>query len=811
MLRRAWAVGALAWLVLWSTAGVADDAKGGRYALLVGVQKYDPNELRELKYSEADIEELAKVLLDSGYEETNVVRMTLKAGTENPRFLPDGDRIRKELALLLQNKSEEDVVLLGFAGHGVQFAGEQGSYFCPQDAKLGDPATLISFAEVYKQLEECKAGLKVLLVDACRNDPQADNSRSAGDADVNSVSMPQLTPPPGGIVAFFSCSAGQKAFEHDEIKHGVFFHYVIQGLQGAAAPKGGASVTFDDLLPFVKRRVNDYARAKYGWPQLPESVGTSRGVMPIVAWKAKPAPVPGGSADPRVDGLAKLSLNSPVGEYEAAEYTATQKKIARVIAFRRLTDNKLADEKQTMEPTIAKISADGSRIAFWCPASGLWTIRPDGSQLTQVFAQTATPEQRGLEHYWLELSPDGNTIYYQVFGSGIHRVNWDGKDARLLIAHGYGSEYEPIRVREEGRRIFYSRRDGIYSIDTYGNGDKRTYLNAQILLQHLDARDLMCGGFDVNEMGSRLVALLWHPRLMRMQAFAMYTDGSGFRHLVDTPFQPSYLTMSPDGEQVVFWGQDLLPYAVNWDGSNYRPLPIPGTGHNQAGANRENLFSWDGRWLNTYSGGGPQITQLDGTGRFEPFHGGPGNAWAGAYMDGFFTDWYLGSFTRDMRRFVFISHAIYRQRPRQLIVGDLNPDPALTKDLPKITEVSFPNRLSTDQSLPNHIGPITAKIVPGVEKVEYMHALLSPVVQATGDPNRPWDWERGWTGLEGDHVLRDDGDPKRGDAAAGDGVWSGQVIPHYYNKPLPGKYPVRIVAHTPKTAVIVDVDGVNIK
>jgi hypothetical protein len=300
---------------------------------------------------------------------------------------------------------------------------------------------------------------------------------------------------------------------------------------------------------------------------------------------------------------------------------------------------------------------------------------------------------------------------------------------------------------------------------------------------------------------------------MKMQIFAMYTDaeGSGFRHLVETPFTPLYLTMSPDGEQLMFFAQETLkPYAVQWDGGNFRELPLPGTDSNRASANCTSQFSWDGRWLNYFSGGGPQITQLDGTGRFEPFHGGHPNAWA-AYPDGFFNDVFMADFTRDLRRFVFVSQVGYRQRPRQLIVADLNPDASLTKDLPKITEVTFPNRLSTDATLPNHIGSITAKVIPGAEKVEYMHSFILPVVQATGDPNRPWDWDRGWNGLEGDHILRDDGDPKRGDTAAGDGVWSGQVIPHYYNKPLPGKYPVRIVAHTPKTAVIVDVDGANIK
>ena len=44
----------------------------------------------------------------------------------------------------------------------------------------------------------------------------------------------ELVPPPTpkGVVALFSCSAKEKAYESDKLKHGVFFHYVIEALRG---------------------------------------------------------------------------------------------------------------------------------------------------------------------------------------------------------------------------------------------------------------------------------------------------------------------------------------------------------------------------------------------------------------------------------------------------------------------------------------------------------------------------------------------------------------------------------------------------
>jgi DNA-3-methyladenine glycosylase I len=59
-------------LVAVSPAVGADAARrpaGEQVALLVGVRKYHPNELRDLPYAEADVEGLAKTLRAAGYRE----------------------------------------------------------------------------------------------------------------------------------------------------------------------------------------------------------------------------------------------------------------------------------------------------------------------------------------------------------------------------------------------------------------------------------------------------------------------------------------------------------------------------------------------------------------------------------------------------------------------------------------------------------------------------------------------------------------------------------------------------------------------
>ena len=58
------------------------------------------------------------------------------------------------------------------------------------------------------------------------------------------------------------CSAGQRALETDKAGngHGVFFHHVIEGLNGKAADPETGEVSWDDLVSYLRKNVNKKAR-----------------------------------------------------------------------------------------------------------------------------------------------------------------------------------------------------------------------------------------------------------------------------------------------------------------------------------------------------------------------------------------------------------------------------------------------------------------------------------------------------------------------------------------------------------------------
>lgn len=263
---------------------------GEKYALLIGVREYDKNELRTLPFSEADVEGLARILRDAGYRPENVIVMTQSIGAKKPRFAPVAANIRKELELLLEGRTEGDSILIALAGHGVQFRDDNQAYFCPTDARLTDKSTLISLTSIYKSLEGSKANLKLMLVDACRNDPQSDNSRARSTVRLESATRPATDDLPGGVAALFSCSAGERAFEHSELKHGVFFHFVIQGLGGDADFDRDKVITLPELQQYAIKRVGDFVRAEYGVHQTPDLQGKTRGLFPLLSLDSPTTP-----------------------------------------------------------------------------------------------------------------------------------------------------------------------------------------------------------------------------------------------------------------------------------------------------------------------------------------------------------------------------------------------------------------------------------------------------------------------------------------------------------------------------------------
>ncbi|HEX4591411.1 MAG TPA: DUF6263 family protein [Gemmataceae bacterium] len=223
---------------------------GKRVALVVGVNEYDNRKLDNLKYAERDAADLAQVLRDGGF----VVRTLL--GSKDGDDAATRVNVDATVAGLLKGLSKKDTVLIAFSGHGEQLFVTEGRerkevpFFCPKDAVPTDPVSLVSLNGVLKSIDEHGGGHNLLLVDACRTVVDLNKGVRGG---VNGTRIDALGE---GTAVFFSCSGRQFSRETDKAGggHGVFFHFVLEGLKGGAADDRG-QVTWERLVPYVRGKI----------------------------------------------------------------------------------------------------------------------------------------------------------------------------------------------------------------------------------------------------------------------------------------------------------------------------------------------------------------------------------------------------------------------------------------------------------------------------------------------------------------------------------------------------------------------------
>ncbi len=215
-----------------------------KLAFLVGVSKYQKDGLRNLNFAEDDIRDLALELRKHGFETSGLLgdRATLKG------IQAELDTFYAELKKL----NKDDVVLLAFSGHGLQLQVPRDGrvieepFYCPVDALKTDPQTLLSLNDIFARIEQDSGSSQnVLLIDACRDNP------AKGTKGVDGSTAEKL---PNKISILFSSSAGTQSFESDQVRHGIFTHFVLECLRGQAADRRG-QITWLTLASYVMESV----------------------------------------------------------------------------------------------------------------------------------------------------------------------------------------------------------------------------------------------------------------------------------------------------------------------------------------------------------------------------------------------------------------------------------------------------------------------------------------------------------------------------------------------------------------------------
>jgi hypothetical protein len=224
-----------------------------RFAVLIGVDRYDDPAFFPLHHSGDDAKSMADVLQrgeGGGFD--SVVVLT---GDDTGR-----EAVSRALRTLKADVRKEDTVVVYFSGHGTQVDDPAKRYLLVKDSRAGQLGdTAFELGALQSWFSTLPAVRKALILDACFT--------GEGKAVVRPDLPPPSTPPGsmtprasdmgGGEMHLFATSPGRPAKEDDKLGHGVYTYYLLESLGWGFAE---ADRNHDKVVTAYE--AHDYARSR---------------------------------------------------------------------------------------------------------------------------------------------------------------------------------------------------------------------------------------------------------------------------------------------------------------------------------------------------------------------------------------------------------------------------------------------------------------------------------------------------------------------------------------------------------------------
>ena len=231
-----------------------------KWAIIVGISKYKDESLN-LKYADRDAEKVYKLLrapAGGGFEEDHIKKLINEEATTSG--------ITKALHSFLKKASKDDIVMLYFACHGSPDPERPNNiYLLTHDTDPIDIAgTALPMREIDLSLREnVNAERVVIIADACHSAAICSGvgRRGAGNsAQAINAYLQEVSKAKGDVALLTSAEATESSQEGEQWGggHGVFTHFLLQGMQGDADGYGQQKdgiVTVGELFDYVRENV----------------------------------------------------------------------------------------------------------------------------------------------------------------------------------------------------------------------------------------------------------------------------------------------------------------------------------------------------------------------------------------------------------------------------------------------------------------------------------------------------------------------------------------------------------------------------
>jgi len=226
------------------------------WAVVIGINDY-PN-VRKLKYAVNDAKAFHELLISHNKipEENVTLLIGQKASLTN---------IRSSLGTKLKNKAgKEDMVIIYFAGHGaterdVMSPDGDGleKYLLPYDADLKDLySSALPMREISHIFHRIRSERIIFIADSCYSGASGGRTVSFSEtrANISDAFLDRIIGGKGTIILTAS-GANEVSAENEEFGHGVFTHYLLEGLKGRADTDNDSLITVDEIYRYVSEHV----------------------------------------------------------------------------------------------------------------------------------------------------------------------------------------------------------------------------------------------------------------------------------------------------------------------------------------------------------------------------------------------------------------------------------------------------------------------------------------------------------------------------------------------------------------------------
>ncbi|MBK8635822.1 MAG: caspase family protein [Saprospiraceae bacterium] len=211
------------------------------YSLVVGIANY--NTMPSLKYTDDDAYQFYAFMKspEGGAIEDDHISLLIDDAAI-------GTKIVNKLKEIVNRADADDAIIIYLSGHGLNGG------FVPFDFQSGSGT--IPYQDILAIVDGSAAKNKLCIADACYSGSMSQN-RSPYLMGLEEF-YTKINTSKGGTALIMSSQNQEVSLEYSGLRQGIFSHYLIQGLKGAANAQADRIITVAELYNYISANVRKY-------------------------------------------------------------------------------------------------------------------------------------------------------------------------------------------------------------------------------------------------------------------------------------------------------------------------------------------------------------------------------------------------------------------------------------------------------------------------------------------------------------------------------------------------------------------------